>query len=66
MNIATLIILFLIAVSAKLALKHIYKNGLCVGCPNAKSCPGSCEKTEKMSKKNKKKDDQASSEIEPE
>ena len=51
MNIATLIIVFIIAVSAKLALKHMYKNGLCIGCPDAKNCPGSCGKVEKKSKK---------------
>ena len=60
MNIATLIIVFIIAVSAKLALKHMYKNGLCVGCPDAKNCPGSCGKVEKQkNKKSQKKNSEA-------
>ncbi len=55
MNIPTLIIVFIIAVSAKIALSQMYKSGTCIGCPDAKNCPGRCGKVDKKKKKAEKK-----------
>ena len=55
MNIPTLIIVFILAVSAKIALGQMYKNGTCIGCPEAKNCPGKCGSVNKKKKKGARK-----------